>query len=213
MDLTDPCFDPPLECPFPPGTSPFRQKGNVVLGNREFLDARVAGGEAAVLSSLASERLVAFFAREFAASEWYDALPNVYLHKAAARRRGLGLFEHGRQLGAWHADTRMRGIYGALLRVLSTESVAVWAPRISSVYYDFGRLDTRVEGERSVRVVRRGIPGPLVRWLGAVMTGMAEQTLTIAGARQPRVVIDRVRDDGAASGQRLYAIEGSMSWS
>jgi hypothetical protein len=212
MHVTDAAFDVPPEPLFPTGVSPFRQKGMVYLGNQEFYAERIPGGMAAVVRSLPNDRQRSFFEQRFQASEWYDALPNAYLQQAAARLRGVMFIEHGRQVGAWHARARMTGIYRAMLKVVSNESVALWIPRLSSVYYDFGRLDTRVVGARRVSIVRSGIPAALVRLQSAVMIGMGEETLALSGAREVRAVLNDVTPDGSSSGCPLYRLAGDLSW-
>lgn len=212
MDINDALLDVPSEIPFPPGVSPFRQKGQVYQGNQDFYAERVSGGMSAVVRALPTEKLRAFFSQRFSASEWYDALPNVYLHQAAAKLRGVTFFEHGRHVGSWHARSRMTGLYGAMLKVLSNENVALWIPRLAAVYYAFGRLETRVTGARCVSFARTGVPAALVRLQAAVMTGMGEETLQIAGAREVSVSLTRVEPDGTSSGYPLYRFGGEVMW-
>lgn len=212
MHVLDSDFDLPAELPFPPGTSPFRQKGNVYLGNVDCFADTIPGGINSVLKGLTNDKIRAFFEQRFHADEWYDSIPNPYLQAVAAHMRHMPFFEHGRTLGAWHAKSRMTGIYGALLKVLSNENVAIWAPRLSSVYYSFGKLNTRVIGPRRVAISRPGVPKILVRWLTAVMTGMGEQTLRLAGAKEVQVTLLQVSPDGTFSGCPLYKIDGEISW-
>ena len=211
MHLDNPTFDLPTTLPFPVGTSPFRQKGMVYRGNFEFLAAKVPGGTEAAFRALPDEKLRAFFRQPFDVSGWYDALPGV-VQQAAAQLRGVTLTEQGRQTGEYHARSRMTGIYRALLQVLSTENVAIWAPRISSVYYSFGKLNSRVIGARNVALVRHGIPRMLVRWMTAIMTGMGTETLKIVGARDVKVNLGGVHPDGSLSGYSLHRIEGDICW-
>jgi hypothetical protein len=210
--LSDPRFDLPKEIPFPPGTSPFRQKGQVYLVNREYYDRNVHGGYAAILQKVTQPTVRTFFEQRFSASEWYDSIPNAYFQHAAANWQGLPLNQHGRKLSAWHAQSSMNTIYRALLRVLSTENVAVWAPRMSSIYYSFGKFTSRVVAPRHVSFVRSGVPGLLVPWIGAVMQGMAEEMLKMSGARRSQASFGEIRQDGSSSGQTLFTIEGSLRW-
>ena len=100
--ILDPSFAPPSSLPFPPGTSPFRQKGNGWIGDYAFFDANVRGGTKAVLEALPAGTLRAFHEQKFRGSEWYDVFPIMMLHVAAARLRGVPFTEHRRQVGAYH---------------------------------------------------------------------------------------------------------------
>ena len=196
----------------PAGASAYRQKGNAYLGDRPWLDQSVRGGFAAAVAALPDPGARSFLSQRFKPSEWYDAYPGALLEVGAARLRGVPFAVHRRETGAFHAHHAMRGVYGALLRLISNESVAVWGPRISALYFDFGRTQTRVEGKRSVSASRSGIPADLVQWTAYAVAGFAEGALQIAGADDARCVVTDVVEAGGSPGRPLYQIELSMTW-
>ncbi len=211
--ILDPSFAPPREPPFPPGTSPFRQKGNAYLGDLRYYDAVVRGGAEAVIGALPDDPHRAFARQKLRASEWYDAYPGAQLELAAARVRGVSFERHRRETGEWHAKEATRGIYGALLKFISNENVALWGPRISSLDFEFGRTDTRVVGEREVVASRRGIPRELVQWVVYASVGFCETALRLAGARDARVTVVDLAADGRLFGRDLARAELRLLWS
>lgn len=210
--IRDTSFAPTLEPPFPPGTSPFRQKGNGYVGDVPWLDSCVRGGFAAAVAALPDPRLQAFFAQRFRPSEWYDAYPGACLELVASRLRGIPFERHRRETGVYHAKLASRGVYGTLLRMISSESLAVWAPRIAMLYFEFGRTESRVVGPREVVATRRAIPAELAQWQAYVLTGFAESTLAVGGAREARAEIVDVNPDGSQSGRALVRLDLRMTW-
>ncbi|MDC0745028.1 hypothetical protein [Polyangium mundeleinium] len=212
MLLTDARFDLPPDLPFAPGASPFRQKGHVYRGNHDFMNKRVPGGLAALRQSLPTPELGKFFEQRFEVSAWYDSLPNIYLQDAAARVRGVPFEEHARELGVWHARERLKGFYSVLLRAVSTESVAVWAPRVPSMYYSFGKFQTRIVAPRRVSLAVRGVPVILARWLGAIMAAAGGEMVLMAGARDLHCEFPSAEPDGTAYGVPVCRLEGEVTW-
>jgi hypothetical protein len=210
--LRDPEFAPPVVLPFEVGTSPFRQKGNGYLGDQRYLDAVVQGGFRAVVAALHDPAVRGFFEQRFVASDWYDAYPGAVLEAAAARLRGVPFEQHRRQTGAWHAVEATRGIYGALLRLVSSESVARWGPRISAIYFEFGKTESIVVGPRAVDVWRRGIPRELAQWLIYASAGFCAEALKQNGASQPIVIAQDVENDGESHGRALVAARLRIAW-
>ncbi len=209
--VSDPEFTPPFVNPFPVGTSPFRQKGNAFRGDLAYFDTCVPGGSAAVLKAVTDPATRAFLAQKFVSSEWYDAFPNVQMQQIAARLRGLTFEEHRRRTGAFHAE-EMNGLYRALLRIVSNESVATWVPRINALYWNFGKTETKIAGPNEVRGVRRGTPKGLLQWLAWASIGFSEATLRLAGARNPVTVFDDVEIDGKEAGQETCSVRVRITW-
>jgi len=210
--IDDLAFAPPTEAPFPAGTSPFRQRGAAYLTDLRYLDAVVKGGRGAVIEAIPDARARAFFGRRFHTSDWYDAYPGVQIEAAAARLRGMSFERQRRATGAWHAEDAIHGIYATLLRMVSNENIAVWAPRISSLYFEFGTTTTRVAGPREILGVRRGIPRELVQWLMFASAGFVETTLRLAGARAPQVAFLDVTPDGRDHQRDLVKVDVRLTW-
>ena len=164
-----------------------------------------------MLRGVADEPTRAFLSQRFLASEWYDAFPNIAMQLSAARLLGLTFEEHRRRVGGFHANA-LNGIYRALLRVVSNENVAIWGPRAMALYWDFGKTETRVVGDRHVVAVRRGVPKALARWLVWATIGFADATLRLSGASQTTTTVGEVRDDGQRAGLELCSVVLSMVW-
>src|SRR6185437_4308161 len=103
-------LSPPQELPFPPGTSPFRQRGAGYLADVRYYDAVVRGGHQAVIDAIPDAGVRTFFRQPFRTSEWYDAYPGAVIEMAAARVRGMSFERHRRGTGAWHAEDAAHGI-------------------------------------------------------------------------------------------------------
>jgi hypothetical protein len=208
----DPSFAAPLQLPFPPGTGPFRQKGNGYLGDLAYFETSVRGGSKAVVQALPDAALRTFHEQRFRGSEWYDAFPATTLHNTAARLRGLAFSEHRRQVGAYHAREAGGGIYRTLLRVVSTENVAVWGPRVSSIYFEFGKTKTHGSAPKQVAGIRTGLPAGLVQFVMFASKGFCEETLVLAGAKTASFDIGDVYAEGREHGQDLYNVDFLVSW-
>jgi hypothetical protein len=207
-----PEFEPPKVLPFPAGTSPFRQKGNAYLGDKRYLESVVPGGYDAVIDAIPDPACRAFFRRGFKPSEWYDAYPGTQLELTAAGLRGLSFEEHRWSTGAWHARDAARGIYGTLLRFISSENIAIWAPRISSLYFEFGKTQTRVVAPSEVHVLRRGVPKELVQWVMFASAGFVQGALEAAGAHSPEIALLDIEADGREYGRDLVKVGMRLAW-
>jgi hypothetical protein len=211
-ELREPAFGPPAVLAFPAGKSPFRQKGNGYLGDMRFFDGVVPGGSSAVLAAIPDPVARAFLGQRFRASEWYDALPGGMLEATAARLRGLPFEQHRRQTGAWHAARAIGGIYAALFKLVSSESVALWAPRISSMYFEFGKAETRAAGHSAVDGWWRGLPCELAQSVAYGSAGFCTEALRRTGALEPVVTLHEVETDGTQYGRELVRVRLRMRW-
>lgn len=209
--IFDPMFGPPRALPFPAGASPFRQKGNGYIGDFAHLDTCVSGGAKAVVAALPDPGCRLFFGQKFKSSEWYDAFPGAMLHATAAQMRGVSYAEHRRQVGAYHASAA-GSVYRALLHVLSNEAIAIWGPRVSSIYFEFGKFETRASGPREVTGFRRGMPAGLVQSTMFGSRGFTEETLRLAGAKAAKFDIGAVEPAGHLHAQALFDAAIRVTW-
>jgi hypothetical protein len=212
MIVSDPSFAPPTALPFPAGTSPFRQKGNGYLGDVEYFERNVVGGTAAVMANIKDATVRTFLTQRFRSSEWYDAFPCTVLHVSAARIRGVTFAEHRRQVGAYHAREAAGGIYRTLLRVVSNENIAMWGLCMSSIYFEFGKTETRSTTDKEVLVVRHGMPAGLVQFVLYASKGFCEESLVLAGAKTASFQIGEIQADGHSYSQQLYKASFVLRW-
>ncbi|HRI67588.1 MAG TPA: hypothetical protein PK156_25260 [Polyangium sp.] len=209
---SDPYFRLPEVAPQSPGASPFRMKGDSYNAAMLFLNGRVPGGFSAVVAAMTPE-MQSFFKQSFRPGDWYDVVPNPYMHLIAARLRGIPFRTHIRDNGAWHADHAMRGSLRTLLRVFSHENVATWLPRISANYHDFGRCETKAVGPGRVRGVRNGMPRALVPWYTTLSASFCEKALSIVGAKDPHMLYGQAEPEGTRGGQDIYSLHFEITWS
>jgi len=212
--IDDPYFALPEVTPFPPGSGPFRVKGWGYEGDVRFYDEIVPGGADAVVR-LVRERdpaVAAFLQRRFDPCDWYDLVPKLYQSEAAARLRGLDYQTHCRELSRWHAQDKISGVYRPLLKLASAETLAVWIPRLSSAFYDFGSVESRMAGAKLVRVTRFGMPHVAVQWWAAAATAYFEHVILEVGARHPHVRWLPTESDGERMGMELVNMPFEVTW-
>ena len=211
--IDDPYFALPEACPFVPGSSPFHIKGWGYLGELAFYAGFVPGGIDAVARSVKDPAIASFLSRPFTPDAWYDLVPKLYLSQAAARVRGIPFSAHCREVSRYHAVDKFRGIYRPLLKVVSSETLALWVPRLASSFYDFGATESHVVGDQRVRVVRRGVPRIAVQWWAAAAAAYFEYCLETAGAHLPRVRWLPTESEGERLGMELVTMPLEITWS
>ena len=201
------CFPQRLQ----PGRSPFHAAGVVYRGVRDYVDAEVPGGLAAVQAELHHAGLATFFGQDFRAIGRYDILPLPYVTTALARLRRVSFQQQLRDSNRY-SEARIGALYRALLQVLSAEMVAMAVPRGVSIAFDFGGTTMAVIGPRLVRGKRTGIPKSLVRWVGYGNAAYLELALIRSGAALARVASGTPVHEGASSGMELYSVPFEVSW-
>ena len=197
----------------PPGLGPFRQKGQGYLGDFAYFDEVIPGGTAAVIAAVPLGPVRSFLSQKFRGSDWYDAYPCALMHLSASKLRRQTFEQFRRQVGAYHATAAGGSIYRALLRVVSNENIAYWAPRIASIYFEYAKVETVVEGPKVVTGSVRRIPGALAQFTVFAGVGFTEETLRLAGAAAPRFEVGSVEPDGEAHGQPVFRIAVRIAWS
>jgi hypothetical protein len=175
----------PRDLPCAIGGSPFRIKGTAYRHTWEAC-ARSPGGTGAVLSRLPSDEARAFLSQTFLAGGWYDVLPMVWLDSARAELLGRPYEQSFAMDSVEHARASLGGIYRALLRLLSTGTVATVIPRLLHTYYDFGEVATAQPAPDEVSVAIRGVPALIATWYMRCSGAFAAEALALGGARGPQ---------------------------
>jgi hypothetical protein len=212
MLLSDPCFDVPVHIPLAPGTSPFWQKGLVYRGNLDFMNRHVPGGVPAIVRNLPTPELRKFFEQRFEVSQWYDSLPNAYFQQTAAQLRGVPLVEHAQQLGVFHARERLKGFSSLVLKVLSTQSVALWVPRVPSMYYSYAKTHTQIIGPRRVALTVAGVPVMMARWIGAIFAATGGAFIASSGAKDVVAGFSSAEPESSKHEIPVCCLEGLITW-
>jgi hypothetical protein len=212
LTVQDAHFDIPARPAFAPGTSPFKLKASAYRDELAFYEANVPGGVDAVLSRLGDKALAEFFRQDFGAVSWADAVPTPYLLAAAARVRGVTYEAHVRDIATWHAKHALYGFYRTLLKVMSAETLAMWIPRLSSSYHDFGTISAKPGGPNRCAGLRTGIPRQLVRWWTSIAAGYMTCALEFGGCRGGKMRVVSLEKDTPRLGYETWKIGYEVSW-
>jgi hypothetical protein len=191
--------------------SGFRARGLVYQGARDYIDKYVPGGCAAVRGALRSET-AEFWDQLFLAGALFDALPIVEISRAAAEVSGLPHEEFVRANAQWLAQRDIRGVYRAILHVLSPELVAVRLPRVALRYFDFGDASAKMSSDGVCSAEQRGLPQSMAPWFTACVEGFVPKALALAGARNARVKPVRAFRDGEAHGIVTVTVSYEFTW-
>src|SRR5262245_17925706 len=146
-----PSLEPLPQMPAPPGQNPFRIKGLVLTGLRDFIGTTVPGGYEAVLARIQDPAVLAFMQQRFLTGSWYDILPYVHFLSTAAT---VARWESARFVGdhgAWQIERDMKGIHRLLLRVASPEKVAWRMGESFARYFDVASVTVVSVEEGKVR--------------------------------------------------------------
>jgi hypothetical protein len=200
---------------FAPGASPFRAKGLVYGGARDFWEQRLPGGVAAVENLLVAQgddALARFLKGPFVASGLYDILPIVPLSAAAARVAGVSHGQIVREAAAWMAERDLRGVYRIILSLASVESVAMRLGKLSMQYFDFGAADTKRLRDHVVESRRTGIPAPVAPWFVFAADGFVPVALKLAGAQWVRLRHEEPVAEGTLHGVPSVQIRFEIHW-
>ena len=208
---TAPFFSPPYEPPIQLGSGGFRVAGIVYVALEGFVDKRVKGGLEHVRSILPPS-VRQFMEQKFRRSSWYDAVPLPYLSRSIAAARGMSVEEHLRDVNRFHANSGVVDLYGALLRIITPEGVALALPRAQAVVQQFGGVSTKVVGPRHVSGERTGVPEVLVRWFALSNGPFLEGVLERGGALRARVDFRAAQPRDVRDGQRLYDLPFDVTW-
>ena len=167
------------------GTSPFHVKGLVYRGALSYCERKVPGGLRAMAEVAKSEDEVLhrFISQNFLASAWYDLLPLPMIDSLAARLCNEPRVPFIRTAARTQAREELGGIYRMFLKLLSPATVSQYLPRIAAQYYDFGTVETNLESDSTVLVVRTGMPLVIADWLQAVALEYVEVALELSGAK------------------------------
>ena len=209
--LLSPIFAVPTASHFPIGQSPFRIKGRAYLGVEEYVRAHVPLGIAAI-DRVSDPEVRTYLQQSFRESDWYDPYPLAILCNAIARTAGITLerlIHHG---AVYQGERHMQGAYGALLRVVSTQTVARWAPWMLQLFFEFVRVETSTLAPRMIACHVKRIPADLVQFGVWASIGVCEGALRAQGAKDVRVDLSDPTFDSTEHGVDLYTITATILW-
>jgi hypothetical protein len=196
----------------PAAVPPFRARGLLYQGARDFYDAVIPGGFATVTASITDIALRSFCAQSFVAGGLYDVMPIIPLATAAARVRGVTFPSQVRDNARWLAERDLNRVFRALVSLATPEMLALRLPRISMRYFDFGRADGKMTRDKLLESHRIGVPASLAQWFVLVTEGFVPYALGLTGAKNVRVRTGPPRPDGAEHGVPVVRLRFEISW-
>jgi hypothetical protein len=101
----------------------------------------------------------------------------------------------GREAGRLSGAREIRGIYKVVFRALSTETIALQAPRLFKLFYNGGKVEVLESNKKFARVQYRECYG-FDRFLWQDLLGGAESIFAATGAKDLRIRIE----DGGGNG-------------
>jgi hypothetical protein len=122
------------------------------------------------------------------------------------------VYQHLREQGVFLAERTFKGFSGVLLRVVSTELVATWLPRLSSSFHDFGSVETAVAAPGVVRGSRYGMPRMFLHVWGVTASEVIEQIMKRCGAIDPRCLVLEPESEGLVNGYEVFRIPFEVRW-
>jgi hypothetical protein len=197
---------------FAPGTSPFRIKGNALLGYLRFCDEFVPGGREAVWNRLRTPALEAFFAQRFVVGGWYDVLPIVPLVRSMALLLETPLHEVLRRHATAQAELDISTIYKMMLKLASPGQVVKALPGTAKRYFDFVRSEVQELAPRRWEVTIHGVPAPVLVIYKIATEAFIVRALELAGARGLRHRWLTQYPAGEVQGIPILRLRRELSW-
>jgi hypothetical protein len=200
-----------MHLPWTVGHSPFRSRGLLYQGARDYIEQVVPGGNRAVEAALPAD-IATFFRQMFTPTLMFDALPIMPISATAAKLTNKPHLDFVRDNARWLAERDIRGIHKLLLGVLSPGMVAVRLPRAAIRYFDFGQSEAQMIGPTRCEAKQKALPAFLGDWFAACVDGFVTVALTKAGARQPRVTSTSAFDGTATDARGQMTLTFDFSW-
>jgi hypothetical protein len=194
-----------------PGTSPFCAKGSLWLGVQAYVDEHVEGGNTAFVRQL-RPFLQEFLSQMFLAAAWFDVFPILGVSRALASMNRIPHMEQVRQMGAWHGEKDMNGMYKTLLKQASPQAVC---RRFTSIYaqlYNFGRAEIVREESNRVEACAYGMPEPIATWWMNASESYLGPILKAAGAKNGKMNWQPLQPDGWHAGIALVRVPSATTW-
>jgi len=204
-------IDRPPPIAYPVGESPYHKKGLVYTGSFAFIEERVPGGLAAVVSTFPVE-LKAFFAQTFLAAAWYDFLPCLRLYGMAARVSSMTTVRFLMSYAEWQARENAQSINRLIFTAGSIEAVAARLGSTFSRSYDFAEVSTVSTRPGAAVLSVRALPAFLFDWYRFSMQPAASAVLELAGACEQRVDYTPLEADGERDRVKLIRFEIHRTW-
>src|SRR5581483_330625 len=182
-------------------------------GTQKYFASQAPGGLESLWAQISDPALLAFIQQKFLPSSWYDVLPVYELIRAESRVFGLTVARYLQQRARFQIAQDVGGVYRVLLKLTSSESVALKLPRILTQVLDFGTHDAKQVEPGRVEAVLAGYPAMLWEWYENAFQVYAQRALELAGARGASAAVRDPEPDGERNGVELIRFRIECRWS
>ena len=198
--------------PFATGKAPFKVKGIAYAFHMEYVKSEIPGGLAAQNAHFENAALARFFEQPFFATSWYDVYPLMQAGHACGAATHESFEEFVRRRGRHQVKKDLGLVRRALVRMLSPATLATRVPQINATYFDFVKVETRVESKHSVEGFCRGLPGAVLRWYQLVTETFLDEVMARSGADKRVIEWRPPRRAGEAHGIVIYDVGYHVYW-
>jgi hypothetical protein len=191
----------------------FRVKGHIYQKMQANVEADIEGGVERLLERVEDDRVREFFRQRFFGGSWYDALPMAIFSHAHSRLSGSSFHPFFRERGRIIATQDVPGIYKAVLRLFSPETLISRLPRVATLYFSFGKATAEQTEHGRARTSLGGLPYNLAPMLAGVVEGFIAVALEQSGAKGVQVrTLDVVYDGQLVDGLPTAVVRHESSW-
>ena len=195
-----------------PGETAFKVKGLAYRGHLEYTARFVPGGIEAHNAAFQDHRVARYFEQPFMAASTYDVIPLAQGGVVCGELTGLGFRRFLSIRSKIQAEADIRGVYKYLLKLVSTEAVALRLPKLIAQYFDFLQTEITERGPSRIRGIQHGAPEVLAPWIAIVSHAYLATILEQTGAKPTRLDITRGAPEGERGGLPLIGIEFHIEW-
>jgi len=183
------------------------------MGTKAFFAAKVPGGLDELYRVIDEPELRAFIQQKFLPCAWYDVLPAVPLIKAEAKAMRHTVRRYLQLRSGYQAEQDLSGVYRFLLKLASTEGVALRLPQLFTQIFDFGSSEATVVEPGHVTASVKNFPAVLYDWFASSLEVYAATALRLTNARDCTVVARRIDSArGAATATLLASMQLDVRW-
>jgi hypothetical protein len=176
----------------PNDSAPFRARGLVYQGVRDFAALRIGGDAVSRLPQELAEHLSA----PLLPSLEYDALPVVPVCRALAQLADRDEASYVMENARWQAERDLGALHKLFLEMVSPATAALKLPAASARYFNFGTGQSERTNQHTVRLVSEGVPPEMADWWVAACCGFSTVILSRTGAKRPTQDYESQRSDG-----------------
>jgi hypothetical protein len=197
--------------PFPPGSAPFRIKGQAYRGHVAYTNDKVPGGMKAAVAAIRSAKIRDFFEQPFLAASFYDIFPLITMGYVCSRLVGTSFTDFLRARTRAQVELDVGSVFKFLLRIPNPATVATKIPSMVAQYFDFGTVDVQLRGT-TVEATTSDIPTMMAPWYGPITETYGTRALELNGSTNVRGTFHPWKRTGVLHGTEVGSMRVEWSW-